>query len=93
MHGRRERETRLSVRSNSDTRGSILRVGLPRAGHSPYWLFPRVPFFLLSFLAQPPHLTLFTLTCRHERNEEHRRHGIMETTAAARGDGGEYAGG
>jgi len=44
--GKGKARGRLSVRNNSDTRGEYLRVGFSRAGHSPYWLFPRIPFFL-----------------------------------------------
>lgn len=79
----------LSVRSNSDSGEYPARRASP-CRTQPLLAFSTRPFFLLSFLAQPPHLTLFTLTCRHERNEGHRRHGIMETTRRRRG--GEYAG-
>lgn len=51
--------------------------------------FFHASLFFFSLLSRsPPHLTLFTLTCRHERNEEHRRHGIMETTRRGRGAAG-----
>jgi len=61
--------------------GVSARVGFFRAGHSPYWLFPRVPFFSPPSF-RPPLLTLFTLTCRHGRNEERRCPGIMEQPLA-----------
>lgn len=81
----RARERRPCVRSNSDTRGSIrARRAFPRRTQ-PLLAFSTRPFFFSP--PQFPLLTLFTVTCRHERNEEHRCPRDNGTTAET-GEGG-----
>lgn len=84
----RERRAREADSPRWNNQRPSRGVEYPRGG-----VFPRRTQPLLAFSTRPfffrasALLTLFTLTCRHERNEEQRRPGIMERPGRGVGEG------